>query len=56
MLGFCDGRTKAIWGSKGTNEFDIMKKGVLSWKIEAITNAARTKNFPMVVKPPKRVI
>jgi hypothetical protein len=33
-----------------------MDKGVLSWKIEAITNTACTKDFPVAVKPPKGVI
>jgi hypothetical protein len=57
MLRFGDRRTKPIWGSIGTDEFDIMDKGVLSRKIEALrANTTCTKDFTMVVKPLKGIV
>ena len=56
MLGFCDGRAKAIGRSKGTNEFDVVIKRVLPRKIEVITNTARPKDLAMMMKLLKRVV
>ena len=56
MLGFCDGRAKAIGSSKGTNEFDIVIKRVLLRKIEVIMNTARPKDFVMVMKSLKSIV
>ena len=57
MLGFRDGGAKTIWSSESTNEFDIVIKGVLPRKIEAIgTNTTCPKYFTMVVKPLKGIV
>ena len=56
MLGFCDGRAKAIGSSKGTNEFDIVIKRVLPRKIEVITNTACLKDFTIMMKSLKGII
>jgi len=57
MLRFCDGGAKAIRGSIGTNEFDVMDEGVLPRKIETLdTNTTCPKDFAMMVKPLKGVI
>ena len=57
MLRFSNRRAKPIWGSIGTNEFDIIDEGVLSRKIEALrANTTGIKDFTVVVKPLKRVI
>jgi len=57
MLRFCDGGTKTIWSPKGTNEFCVVNKRVLPWKIKAISmNTTCTKDFAMEVKPLKGII
>jgi len=57
MLRFRDGGTKTVWIPKSTNEFPIVNKRVLPWKIEAISaNTTCTKNFPMAVKLLKHVV
>jgi len=57
MLRFHNGGTKTIWSTKGTNEFHIVNKQVLPWKIEAISaNTIDTKDFAMAVKPLKSII
>jgi hypothetical protein len=56
MLGFCDGRAKAIGSSKGMNEFDIVIKRVLLRKIEVIMNTTCLKDFVMMMKSLKGII
>jgi hypothetical protein len=56
MVGFCDGRAKAIGSSKGMNEFDIVIKRVLLRKIEVIMNTACLKDFVMMMKSLKGII
>jgi hypothetical protein len=57
VLGFCDGRAKAVRSSVGLSEFLIVDKGVLPWKIETFnTNTTCPKDFTMVVEPPKGIV
>jgi hypothetical protein len=56
MLGFCDGRAKAIGSSKGMNEFEIVIKRVLPRKIEVIMNTAHLKDFAMMMKSLKGIV
>jgi hypothetical protein len=57
VLRFCDGGAETIWSTKSLNEFDVMNKEVLPWKIETLeTNTACPKNLMMVVKPLKGII
>ena len=56
MLGFCDGRAKAIGRFKGTNEFDVVVKRVLPRKIEVITSSTCPKDLAMMMKSLKGII
>jgi hypothetical protein len=57
MFRFSNGRAKTIWGSKGTNKSEIMDKGVLSRKIEALrANTACAKKFTIAVEPFKGIV
>jgi hypothetical protein len=56
MLGFRDGRAKAIGSPKHLDEFDIVIKRVLLRKIEVVMNTTCPKDFTMMMKLLKGIV
>jgi hypothetical protein len=57
VLGFHDRGAKAIWSPISPNEFNVINKGVLPWKVETINmNTTCLKDLAMVVKSLKGIL